>query len=76
MLSEPDQKTRQVAFNTIVRLGLEYGCLFWDPYMEKHTRHTILERGLQFVFNIKVGVSFTELKAERAINSWKIEGKV
>ena len=36
VLKTADTKTRQVAYNTLVRPVLKYGCEVWDPYTKKN----------------------------------------
>ena len=35
VLKDADTKTRLIAFNTLVRPVLEYGCPVWDPFFKE-----------------------------------------
>ena len=58
VLKTADTKTRQVAYNTLVRAVLEYG------YTKKNIKkiEKAQNRTLKFIFHIKGKVSFTKLR--------------
>ena len=61
----------KIAYKTLVRPSLEYGCMAWDPFLKKHK--DMLEftqnQALRFIYNIKGRISFTELRAEKDFES-------
>ena len=73
VLRDADLKTRMIAYTSLVRPGLEYGCAVWDPYFKNDI--TVLERtqnlALRFIFGIRGRVSFTELRKDKAIDTPK-----
>ena len=38
VLKDADTKTRLIAFNTLVRPVLEYGCPVWDLFLKKYIK--------------------------------------
>jgi hypothetical protein len=71
VLSSADTKTRKVAYDTIVRPVVEYGCQAWDPYLKKDIKklERIQNRALRFIFKIKGKVSFAKLRSDTSIPS-------
>jgi hypothetical protein len=71
VLKTADTKTRQVAYNTIVRPVLEYGCQVWDPYLKKDIGklEKCQNKALRFIFRIKDQVSFTSIRQGANISS-------
>jgi hypothetical protein len=71
VLKSADTKTRMVAYNTLVRPVLEYGCQVWDPYLKKDIKklEKIQNRGLRFIYRLKGQVSFSKIRGETGIPS-------
>lgn len=71
VLKDGDTKTRMIAFNTLVRPILEYGCPVWDPYFKKDigSLQRVQNEALRFIFNIKGQISFTQLRSDTDILS-------
>jgi len=71
VLKTADTKTRLVAYNTLVKPILEYGCQVWDPYLKKDIKklEKIQNKALRFVFKIKHQISFSKLRKDTGILS-------
>jgi hypothetical protein len=71
VLKTADTKTRQVAYNTLVRPVLEYGCQVWDPYLKKDIKRLeqVQNKALRFIFRIKGRVSFTQIRKDANVDS-------
>ena len=72
VLKTADTKTRQVAYNTLVRPVLDYGCEVWDRYTKKRIDkiEKVQNRALTFIFHIKGKISFTKLRKDTKIPSF------
>lgn len=73
VLKTADTKTRLVAYTTLIRPILEYGCEVWDPYTKKHIQmlEKTQNRALRFVFRLKGQTSFSKLRQDTSIPSLK-----
>ena len=72
VIKTADTKTRQMAYNTLIRPVLEYGCQVWDPYLSKDIKQLekIQNRALRFIFRLPPGIiSFSELRLQTGIQS-------
>ena len=69
VLRSADTRTRQLAYYTLIRPILEYGCPVWDPYLKKEIKQleTIQNRAVRFIFRIRGQTSFTKIKANANI---------
>ena len=69
VLIHADTKTRKIAYFSLVRSILEYGCIVWNPFFSKKsiTRfEKIQNAALQFIFKLKGQVCFTEIRENPA----------
>ena len=73
VLRTADTKTRKVAYETLIRPGLEYGCQVWDPYLKSDINklEKLQNRALRFIFRLRGQVSFTKLREGTGILSLK-----
>ena len=71
VLKQADTKTRQIAYFSLVRPLLEYGCTVWDPFLKKDIKRfeKVQNAALRFIFKIKGQVSFTELRENIGMDS-------
>ena len=71
VLKSADTKTRRVAYVTLVRPVLEYGCEVWDPHQTKDIKKLkkMQNKALRFIFRIKGKVFFTKLRNDTCISS-------
>ena len=69
VLRGADAKTRKMAYFTLVRSILEYGCAAWDLYLSRDikTLEQIQIRALRFIFRLQGRVSFTDLRKKTNI---------
>lgn len=73
VLKSADTRTRQLAYHTLIRPILEYGCPAWDPYLEKDIKQLekLQNKAIRFVFRLRGQISFTEIKRKANITSLK-----
>ena len=73
VLKMADTRTRQLAYNTLVRPILEFGCQVWDPYLRKDVKQLekVQNRALRFIFKLKGRVSFSQIRQDTSIISLK-----
>ena len=66
-----DTKTKLVAYDALIRTGLEYGCQSWDAVIKKEikTLEKVQNKAVRFVYNIKGNVSFWKLRDNTGISS-------
>lgn len=71
VLKDADTKTRQVAFLSLVRPVLEFGCLVWDPYLKRDIKRMekVQNSALRFIYRIRGQISFTELRNSICLDS-------
>ena len=65
-LKSADSRTRQQAYNTIVRPILEYGCPVWDPCLTKDIKklEKVQNRAMRFIFRLRGQVSFSKVRSD------------
>lgn len=73
VLKTADTRTRQLAYNALVRPILEYGCSAWDPYLAKDIRQLekVQNRAIRFIFRLKGHVSISQIREDTNIKSLK-----
>ena len=58
VIKTADTKTRKMAYNTLIRPALEYGCQVWDPYLSKDIKQLekIQNCALRFIFRLPLDI--------------------
>ena len=71
VLRDADARTRKAAYTSLVRPGLEYGCVVWDPHLKKDilSLEQTQNLALRFIFKKKGITSFTNLRENTSFES-------
>ena len=73
VLKDADTKTKKMAYCTLVRPILEYGCAAWDPYLLRNINTLEQLQNRTLGFGLRGRISFTE---RTNIKSLKIDVKL
>ena len=70
-MKHADANTKLIAYNTLIRSGLEHACQIWDlaSKTEMKKLNKMRNKCLKFMFNIKSTVSFSKLREDTGIPS-------
>ena len=73
VLKSADTRTRQLAYYTLIRPNLEYGCVAWDPYFDKDIKQLekLQNKAVKFIFNLRGQVNYTAIKESSNIQLLK-----